>query len=61
MPSAGEVSWTALIVDFRLMGECARVVEDEQIERAQSFVMPALIRKDVVYGLLPIRGWKTNF
>lgn len=38
------------------MGECVRVVEDEQIERVRSFVMPVLIRKDVVYGLLPTRG-----
>lgn len=53
MPSAREVTWTVLIVGFRLTGGCVRVVEDEQIEQARSFVMPVLIRKDVVYGTLP--------
>jgi hypothetical protein len=34
------------------MGGCVRVAEEGQIERALNFVMPVLIRKDVVYDPL---------
>lgn len=41
-----------LIVDFRRMEGCVRVAGDGRIELAPSFVMPARIKKDVVYDFL---------
>jgi hypothetical protein len=40
------------MVDFRRMEGCVRVVGDGRIELAPSFVMPARIKKDVVYDFL---------